>query len=94
MALLKAPWVTDEQRSAGREYLAFLPSRPAQEQALSFGFRPADPAIAVKGTDPSNPFARLAAAGARVDIPPAVVPPDPAVVREALRVWNEVVGSP
>jgi ABC-type Fe3+ transport system substrate-binding protein len=93
IALLEAPWVTPAQRSAAREYVAFLRSRPAQEQALAFGFRPADPSIAVKGSDPSNPFVRLAAAGARVDIPPAVVPPEPAVVREALRVWNEAVGS-
>jgi ABC-type sulfate transport system substrate-binding protein len=93
IALLKAPWVTPEQRARAREYVAFLRGRGAQEQALSFGFRPADPSVAVKGSDPSNPFDRLASSGVRVDIPPAVVPPEPAVVREALRVWNEVVGS-
>ena len=62
-----------------------------QEQALRFGFRPGDPAVAVKTSDPSNPFNKLAGYGLRVDIPPAAQPPEPAVVRNLLSMWSRVV---
>src|SRR5262249_40782173 len=40
-AVLQAPWVTDAQRAAGGALRSYLRSRPVQERALSFGFRPA-----------------------------------------------------
>jgi len=94
MALLQGPWVTDDQKKAGREYLAYLRSRPVQEQALGFGFRPADPAVPVKNTDPHNPFVRLAPYGVQIDVPPAATPPDPVVVRNLLTMWSRVVANP
>lgn len=94
IALLQAPWVTAEQKTAARAYVAFLRSRPMQERALQFGFRPADPAVPIRGADPTrNPFARLAQYGISIDLPPAVEPPDGAVVRNLLTMWTRVVGA-
>ena len=91
IALLQTDWVTDAQKKAAREYVAFLRSRPMQEQALAYGFRPADPAVPVKTQDPRNPFVRLAGYGIKADLPPAAVPPDAAVVRNLLTMWSRTV---
>ncbi|HEX2571038.1 MAG TPA: extracellular solute-binding protein [Polyangia bacterium] len=45
VALLQADWVGEAERQAARAWVAYLRSRPAQELALAFGFRPADPSI-------------------------------------------------
>lgn len=89
--VLAAPWVTESQRKAARLWLKHLRSRPVQEQALRFGFRPGDPSVPVKSQDPSNPFNKLAAYGLKVDIPSAAQPPEPAVVRNLLSMWSRVV---
>jgi hypothetical protein len=91
--VLAGDWVTPAQRAAARTYLAFLRSRPEQESALAFGFRPADPSVAVKTADPKNPFVRLAPYGVSVDVPPAAELPDPAVTRNVLMMWARVVGA-
>jgi ABC-type Fe3+ transport system substrate-binding protein len=91
IALLQGDWVTPEQKKAAREYVTFLRSRAIQEQALAYGFRPADPSVPVKTQDPRNPFVRLAAYGIRADLPPAAVPPDAAVVRNLLTMWSRTV---
>jgi ABC-type molybdate transport system substrate-binding protein len=93
IALLMTDWVTDAQKKAARQYIAFLRSRTIQEQALGYGFRPADPAVPVKTQDPRNPFVRLAPYGLRADVPPAAVPPDAAVVRNMLTMWSRTVAS-
>jgi Ca-activated chloride channel family protein len=61
-AILNAPWVTAEHRAAAEDFLAFLLERPQQLEAIEFGFRPADPAIALTapldpahGVDPAQP---------------------------------------
>src|SRR5262249_54891530 len=38
IAILSGDWVTDAQKKAAREFVAFLRSRPMQERALSYGF--------------------------------------------------------
>jgi len=43
--ILNAPWVDDEQREAAQIFEAYLLDTEQQEQAIQFGFRPADPAI-------------------------------------------------
>ena len=94
IALLAAPWITDAQKAAARTYVAFLRDTPMQERALAYGFRPADPRVAMRGVDPTrNPFARLAAYGISMDVPPAVEPPDGAVVRNLLMMWSRLVGT-
>jgi ABC-type molybdate transport system substrate-binding protein len=91
--IVSAAYVTEPQRRAARQLLAFLRSKPEQELALAFGFRPADPSVAVKTTDPKNPFVRLAPYGVSVDVPPAGDLPDVAVARNLLMMWARVVGS-
>jgi len=92
-AILQADWVSDAQRKAARTWLAYLRSRPVQEKALAYGFRPADPTVPVKTADAQNPFTRLAAYGVRVDIPTAARPPEGAVVRNLMTMWTRVVGA-
>jgi ABC-type Fe3+ transport system substrate-binding protein len=92
-ALLQGDWVTEPQRKAARAFLAYLHSRPVQERALSYGFRPADPAVPVKTADAQNPFTRLAQYGIQIDIPTAIDPPDGPVIRNLITMWSRVVGA-
>jgi hypothetical protein len=86
--VLATDWVTPAQRDAARKLLAHLRGRATQEQALAFGFRPADPAVPLRTTDAQNPFTRLASAGLKVDVPPAAKTPDPTVVRNLMMLWS------
>jgi len=61
-AILNAPWVSDEQKAAAEEFLAFLLDRPQQLRAMEYGFRPADAAVPLSapldvahGVDPDQP---------------------------------------
>ncbi|MBN1207131.1 MAG: substrate-binding domain-containing protein [Myxococcaceae bacterium] len=92
-AVLQAPWVTPKQKEAARQWLAYLRSRPVQERALAFGFRPADPAVPIKTADAANPFTRLADHGILVDVPPVAEVPEGPVVRNLLTMWSRVVGT-
>jgi Ca-activated chloride channel homolog len=81
--ILDADWVGPEQREAAEALLAFLRSRPAQERALSLGFRPSDPQIPLgapidpaHGVDPKQPQTLLEV-------------PDAAVLEKLLRVWGQ-----
>jgi ABC-type Fe3+ transport system substrate-binding protein len=93
IALLQGPWVSEPQKKAARELVKFLRSRPAQEQALVYGFRPADPDVPVKTDDPKNPFTRLAGSGIRIEIPGAAAPPEGPVVREMLDAWSRAMAT-
>jgi Bacterial extracellular solute-binding protein len=93
VALLNGDWVTPAQREAARSFITFLRSRPMQERALSYGFRPADPAVPIRTADSQNPYTRLAQYGVKVDIPPVATPPDGPVIRNLLTMWSRVVGS-
>lgn len=92
-AVLQGDWVTPAQKQAALKWLAWLRSRPVQEQALAFGFRPADPSVPLKTQDASNPFNRLAAHGIQVDVPPVAEVPEGPVVRNLLTMWSRVVAS-
>jgi hypothetical protein len=88
---LDAPWVTPAQKAAAQKLIAFLRSTPIQATALQFGFRPADTSVAIKTTDPNNPFTRSAQFGLSLELPPAAQPPDGAVIRNLLQMWSRVV---
>jgi Ca-activated chloride channel homolog len=67
-----AAWVSADQKEAANVYRNYLLSKPVQEQALQFGFRPADPEIAIgapidaaHGVDPKQPQSVLAVPDAR-----------------------------
>ncbi|WNG19634.1 substrate-binding domain-containing protein [Cystobacter fuscus] len=92
-ALVQADWVTPEQKDAARGLLTYLRSRPVQERALAFGFRPADPSVPIKTQDAANPFTRLAPQGIQVDVPPVAEVPEGPVVRNLLTMWSRVVGT-
>lgn len=91
VALLDAPWVTPAQKAAARQYIAFLRSKPAQQRALEYGFRPADTSVPIVTNDAQNPFTRLAADGITVDVPPAAPAPEGPVVRNLMMMWTRVV---
>lgn len=64
--IVERPWVGPAERKACRMYLDFLLAAPQQRRALAFGFRPADPAIAVAapidaahGADAAEPATTL-----------------------------------
>src|SRR5262245_59093670 len=92
-SVLQAPWVTDAQRAAGGQFLAHLRSRPVQERALAFGFRPADPEVPIKVPGADNPLVSLARYGLRTDLPPVAPTPDGAVVRNLIMLWTRLVGD-
>ncbi|MGB8214379.1 MAG: substrate-binding domain-containing protein [Anaerolineales bacterium] len=64
--LLNADWVSDNQASAARSFLAYLTSKPAQEAALQYGFRPVDPTISLNQAN--SPFVRYAQDGFITDL--------------------------
>jgi hypothetical protein len=90
-AVLGAPWVSEAQKRAAKQYLAFLRSRPAQERALAHGVRPADTSITMITKDAQNPFVRLADHGLVVDVPAAVDVPEIAVARGLMSMWKRMM---
>ncbi|MCP3142808.1 substrate-binding domain-containing protein [Pyxidicoccus xibeiensis] len=92
-AVLQGSWVTPKQKAAALEWLRYLRSRPVQERALAFGFRPADPSVPLKTQDAANPFTRLASHGIQVDVPPVAEVPEGPVVRNLLTMWSRVVAA-
>ncbi|HSD87777.1 MAG TPA: substrate-binding domain-containing protein [Kofleriaceae bacterium] len=91
IALLDASWVTADQKTAARQFIAFLRSKPSQQRALEFGFRPADTSVPVVTNDAQNPFTRLASEGITVDVPPAAETPEGPLVRNLMMMWTRVV---
>jgi hypothetical protein len=88
VAVLATDWVTPAEHEAARKLIAYLRSRAVQDRALAFGFRPADPAVALRTTDAQNPFTRLAPYGLKIDLPAAAPTPEPAVVRNLTMLWS------
>lgn len=86
--VLEAEWVTPEQRAAAHVWLAYLRSRPVQEHALAYGFRPGDTSVPVRSADRDNPFNKHATQGVKVEVPAAAKTPDGAVVRNLMVMWN------
>jgi Ca-activated chloride channel family protein len=83
-AILDAEWVDADQREAAEALLAFLKGKPAQQRALSLGFRPADASIAMAspidaehGVDPQQPTTLLEV-------------PDGPTLAKLLDVWRKV----
>lgn len=91
-ALLDAPWVTPEQKQAGRKLIAFLRAPEAQRRALRYGFRPSDPAVPILGEQADNPFSAARAHGVRTDLPGAVEPPPGPVISNLMEMWSRQIG--
>ena len=79
-----APWVTDEQRQAARTFADFVLLPEQQEFIMSFGFRPANPAVAL-----GFPFE--AQYGVTPEGPSTVLDvPEPDVISEIQESWQFV----
>jgi Ca-activated chloride channel homolog len=82
VGIVQREWVTPERAEAAKKYIDFLLARPQQEQALSYGFRPADvevplgEAFAGKGVDIKQPRTTLKVPSAKV-------------LRAVLGLWKE-----
>jgi Ca-activated chloride channel family protein len=82
--ILDAPWITDELKTAARDFETFLRDKPQQLKAMELGFRPADPAIplaspldAQHGVDPAQPQTVL-------EVPSA------GVIQAVQQLWKQV----
>jgi hypothetical protein len=84
--ILDVPWSSPAQRQAATAFVRFLLSEAAQRRALTFGFRPADPAVPVLGGD--SPFERFRSHGLRNDIGTVAETPAPTVVSNLLQSWQ------
>lgn len=91
-ALLEAPWVTPEQKEAGRTLIGFLRAPEAQRGALRYGFRPADPSVPILSEQADNPFTAARAYGVRTDLPGAVEPPPGPVISNLMEMWSRQIG--
>lgn len=82
-AILNAPWVTSEQKEAADIFEDYLLAKPQQNKAMQYGFRPADPSLALSapldaqhGVDPQQPKTVL-------EIPKAQV------IRDVRALWEQ-----
>lgn len=76
--LLQGSWVDAEQRAAARQFGDFLLEQAAQEQALSYGLRPARNSLPIDETN--SPFGRASSIGVQLEPPAAVEAPAPDVL--------------
>ncbi|WP_437896436.1 substrate-binding domain-containing protein [Sorangium sp. So ce124] len=93
IAVLQADWVTPAQKQAAGVWIRYLKSRPVQEKALAYGFRPADTSVPLKTASATNPFTRLTQHGVKIEIPPVAQVPDGQVVKNLMMMWTRVVGK-
>ena len=89
--LVNADWVSPSQASAARSFLDYLTSRPAQEAALEYGFRPVDATIPLNQTN--SPLVRYAANGFITDLSrlPSVEVPAGNVLNTLRDFWSRNV---
>jgi len=90
-ATLGDPLTDADTRAAAARFRDFLRSRPLQELALSYGFRPADPRVSITGGGPDNPFTRYASYGVRADIDQEVETPSGEVVGGLIDLWRRQI---
>ena len=84
--ILNADWVSAPKREAATAFMQYLLSKPAQEKALQFGYRPANPEVVITG--PTSPFVRHQTNGLRTDLPPQAENPGSDVLTTLLDLWQ------
>ena len=82
--VLNAPWVTDLQKEAAKDFEKFLLDKPQQQRAIQFGFRPADPSIALTAPLDANHGVDAAQPQTVLEIPSADV------TAAAIGLWRQV----
>ncbi len=93
-AVLQGDWVTDEQKQAALQFRDFLLDIPQQSQALSYGFRPANPAVALNASgSPFTSQARLFPGGQPNALQSLAQPPAGDVVDTLIHEWSQQYGD-
>jgi hypothetical protein len=89
-SVLLAEWSSADQKDAALEFQRFLLSEEIQQEALRFGFRPANVDVPVINSDPENPFNQHQEQGLQVQIPRInlVEVPSGEVIRELQTMFN------
>ncbi len=83
--ILNVPWSSGKQREAANTFLEFLLSEPIQKRSLVHGFRPGNPAVAIKFA--SSPFVVYQQYGLKIDIPSVCDTPKAEVINNLLASW-------
>ena len=92
-AILQGSWTTPEQRAGAGKFRDYLLSQPIQELALQFGFRPADPNVPIKTSDPNNPFNKYQPYGVQIAIDQQVEVPPADVLTTLLELWRRKINK-
>ncbi len=89
--VIDAPWSDDRHKEGAREFLRFLLSEEIQQNALTHGFRPGNPAVPIKLAE--SPFTKYASYGIKVDLASVCEPPSAEVVNNLLASWQRGQGA-
>ena len=89
--ILNTEWTTAEQQKAAEVFLKFLMSEPMQKRSLEHGFRPGNPAVAVKF--PESPFVKFAKYGLKIELPTTCQTPSPEVINNLQQTWQRSAGG-
>ena len=87
-AVVDGAWAKPEERAAAIVFRDFLRSDAIQKLALQYGFRPADPNVAITSDDAGNPFKKYAPNGVQVAIAQQAEGPSAEVVSSLLELWE------
>ncbi|HEY0009629.1 MAG TPA: extracellular solute-binding protein [Tepidisphaeraceae bacterium] len=89
--ILNTTWTTPEQQRAAETFLEYLLSEPMQRKALTHGFRPGNPSVAIKF--PESPFVLYESYGLKTDLLVVCEPPKPEVMSNLLLGWQRSQGN-
>jgi hypothetical protein len=84
--ILDVPWSSEGQRKAAKAFLDFLMTQNSQKKALQFGFRPADPHVAL--TDADSPFVLYAKNGLKSSVGEVCEQPKAETIENLLAAWQ------
>jgi ABC-type Fe3+ transport system substrate-binding protein len=87
-AVLDGAWTKPEERAAAVVFRDFLRSDAIQKLALRYGFRPADPNVAITSADPGNPFKKYVSNGVQITVAQQAEVPPADVVKSLLELWK------
>jgi len=85
---LNVEWSSKDQRDATKVFQDFLLSERIQKRAVQEGFRPANLAVSLKGSE--SPFTKYAPNGIKLDLPIVCDPPKAEVLNNLLLGWERL----